>query len=86
MLHADGLRLGFAFESGLEIHMQFAVEHLFCFGDCETWTTRQPLGKLARRDPQLFAGGQHSIVQANPFGLYGGNKIQTGEKKLSGFR
>src|ERR1044071_1208285 len=45
MLHADGLCLRFALEGCLQIHIEFAIEHLFRLAECEGWSTSQLLGK-----------------------------------------
>ena len=45
MLHADRLGLGFALERSLQIHVQLAIEHLFCLAECEGWTASESLAK-----------------------------------------
>src|SRR5205085_5763766 len=43
MLHTDRLRLSFAFERRLEVHVQLAIEHLLRLANRERWSTREPL-------------------------------------------
>jgi len=60
MLHTDRLRLRFALECGLEIHVKLAVKHLFRFAESECRSTRETFGKFSRRSVQLV-GSDNAI-------------------------
>src|SRR6185436_13827507 len=49
VLHADRLRLCFSFQGRVQRHVEFAIQHLFCFAKRESWPTRETFSKLSRR-------------------------------------
>jgi len=64
--------------------MQFTIQHLFSLRDPQRRTARQLLCELSRRALE-FVARHNAIVEANPFGLAGFDKI-AGHQEFSGFR
>src|SRR5215217_2693412 len=83
MLHADRLCLGFALERCLEIHVQLAIEHLFCLAECEGRTTSESLCEVVSRRYELCCGN-NAIVESHSFGFGCADEI-SGKKHFGCF-
>src|ERR1700752_165227 len=84
MLHADGLCLRFALEGSLQIHIEFAIEHLFCLAECECWSTSQFFSESSCGGAQ-FCGGHDEIVETDSFSFGGTDEISR-KQQLGGLR